>query len=152
MGWRKYSAIGVVLLLMCHSVSAIETLVLHLKRPQITVLKGLNFGAYVAGGALQAVVTPSDEGAALFEMHGEANARFQLQVVGNQIQLRNQYSNAPIKISNFRFGGNVSVDGKGRLDRFGRLNNVRLGAIAQLTRQAKPGQYNGKSIVRITYF
>ncbi|MDF1654627.1 MAG: DUF4402 domain-containing protein [Coxiellaceae bacterium] len=152
MVWRKWVVMVIGLLLIDHSVYCTETLVLSLKKPQITQLRSLRFGSFVAGGALQLVIRPQDEGAALFELKGEPNARFQLHIVGNQLQVNNQATHNQIKISNFHFGGNVSIDGKGRFDSRGQLNNVRLGAVAQLTRQAKSGQYNGKSIVRITYF
>ncbi len=152
MAWRKWVGVIVGLLLFSYQGYAFQTLVLRLKKPKIIVVHGLNFGSYVAGGVLQAVVKPSAEGAAVFNLRGEANARFQLLIVGNQIQVTNQTDHGQITINHFRFGGNVSPEGKGRFDPRGEVNNVRIGAVAQLNRQAKPGKYNGKSIVRITYF
>jgi hypothetical protein len=113
---------------------------------------GLSFASAIAGGYVIRVTPPSSAMAARFVASGARGQRFILRVVGRNMILHPVgQGGRVIRVSEFRFGGSVSVDGKGRLGRDGQRGNIRLGASAEVAAQCRPGRFAGRARLRITY-
>lgn len=120
----------------------------------ITEQQALNFGPIIAYITQNITIAPSDSGAAVFNVSGDAYAPISVEVTNNRINMITGTGNGQTKkilVNQWSYGGNVDGGGVGTLDQFGTLTNIRIGATAAVKSSNLPGPYNGSATVRITY-
>jgi len=124
------------------------------RRTKLKRVKNLGFDTAIANYRQRLVTLPSSDNAAVFEATGEAWGVVTISVVQNRIELvkrRKKGKGDPIIVNKFRTGGSLARNGRGVLDRFGYLSDIRIGAQANISAKSPPGKYRGRATVRLTY-
>jgi len=127
---------------------------LYLSAQTISEESPLTFSPVLSQQKPQTVtLSPSDSGAAVFDVLGIPNRRVKVKVSPKKhATLRNGRSKA--KITDYSFGGSVVDRGDyaiGTLDNSGRLNNIRVGATLRMPAQARSGRYSRILILQVDY-
>ncbi|PCJ20801.1 MAG: hypothetical protein COB04_03770 [Gammaproteobacteria bacterium] len=120
----------------------------------ITEQQALNFGPIIAYITQDIVIPPTDSGAAVFDITGDAYAQISVDVTNNRVTMTTGTGNGNTKkivVNQWSYGGNVDSSGLGSLDQFGALTNIRIGATAAVKSSNIPGSYSGSGTVRIIY-
>ena len=120
----------------------------------ITEQQALNFGPIIAYITQDIVIAPSDSGAAVFDISGDAYTQISIEVTNNRLNMVTGSGNGSSKkilVSQWSYGGTVDSNGLGTLDQFGSLTNIRVGATAAVKVSNIPGPYSASGTVRITY-
>lgn len=122
----------------------------------ITEVQALSFPDTLDGVTVDVVVLPTDGSAAIFNITGTANVAVTASVVEASITIVNTVGNPniarnKITVTNWSYGGAVAADGTAFMDANGELNNVRVGATAQMSANDNAGSYVGTATFRFVY-
>lgn len=120
----------------------------------IITVNNLGFEPGIAGISQILVTQPSDFRAAVFEASGEAWGVVTITVVESNIFMTNidTSSNADkIRVDQFQTGGNLDALGRGVFDQYGTLDDIRVGATAEVTSKLSAGDYRGSATLRLVY-
>jgi hypothetical protein len=114
----------------------------------VTKLSDLVFPVQIWGLASNPIVNVSDAGAATFSATGTAGRTARITVRQATIYMTNGGggANNKITISNFQVNNGTPV-----FDPLGNLNNIRVGARAQITNKKNEGDYSGTATLRLVY-
>lgn len=96
---------------------------------------------------------PTDGGAAVFSATGRRNKSVYVRVLENKVRLYNQ-AGKRLYVDTFTYGGSLIPHRKGAVARFdmrGDLNNIRIGATANLRNKQENGTYSGNITLKIIY-
>jgi hypothetical protein len=115
----------------------------------------LTFPNAVVSGQNEVITTaPSSSIAAQFTATGEASALVTAGVVESQITMITGDGQSPdeqIIVDNFTRGGDMDVNGNATFSSAGQLNNLRVGASANIQAEDGPGNYSGSATFRMVY-
>ena len=111
-------------------------------------LSDLVFPVQVQGFAVTSVVAPNTPGAALFSISGQPNQTLKCKTVSNNVNMMTSGgSSNPYKIRVNAF----LINGCTQIGPTGFLNNVSIGATAQITVSNVEGDYNATNTLRVVY-
>lgn len=121
----------------------------------IDSIKGIHFDG--VGGFNQVLtIQPDDSGAAIFSITcGRPYQRFRLKVSNkNKFMFPYPYPSHPsdkVMLFNYRFGGSVTRDGYGILNRYGSLSDIRLGASVKIKSKNQKNFYATRPEIRVEF-
>ncbi len=111
-------------------------------------LSDLVFPVQVQGFAVTSVVAPNTPGAALFSISGQPNQTLKCKTVSKNVKMMTSGgSSKPYKIRVKAF----LIDGCTQIGPTGFLNNVSIGATAQIKANNVEGDYSATNILRVVY-
>lgn len=97
---------------------------------------------------------PEDEAALIFSARGTANTIVTGAIIESAVVLHTdpgEVNSDSISIGNFTTGGDFSDSGRATFDKNGELNNLRIGATANIEANDKAGAYTATATFRLTY-
>lgn len=120
----------------------------------ISTINNLGFEPGIAGMSQILVTLPSDFRAAVFEASGEPWGVVTISVVEASIFMLNvDTANKAdkIRVDQFQTGGSLDPQGRGVLNQYGVLDDIRVGANAEVTSKEQAGSYRGTATLRLVY-
>ena len=125
------------------------------RRTCITTLQNLRFDSAIAGFPQAITTHPLDDNAAIFEATGQRWGVVTISVKEKSTKMtlrkRHKKKRGKILINHFTTGGSLNRNGRGVFNRFGYMDNIRVGATANIKKNSKPGAYHGRATLRLVY-
>lgn len=127
--------------------------------PPVTVSESqaISFPTVTSGKAATVTISPTDTGAAVFSVTGRPMENITASIAEERVVLFSGYGRTParqIVVEGFTLGGDIdaaSSTGSARIGQRGTLDDMRLGATAQIEAKNQPGVYSGSSTFRVVY-
>lgn len=116
--------------------------------------QGLTFPATTAGAPATVVVAPADATAAVFTATGEPSTPVTGSVVEASITMTTGTgltTPEQMTVDTFTTGGDMNAAGAATFDGAGALNNLRIGASANVLAEDLPGVWSGTATFRLIY-
>ncbi|OUS04021.1 hypothetical protein A9Q81_06285 [Gammaproteobacteria bacterium 42_54_T18] len=121
----------------------------------ITEIQGLSFITGLVGFTQELTTSPTDNKAATFEASGDPWGVVTITVIDSSITLYTQTGSKGkkrrITVNNFTTGGTLDNSGHAVFDQNGYLDNIRVGATANIGAGTQAGDYSGSTTLRLVY-
>lgn len=123
---------------------------------EVHEIRNMDFGTVLGGYDSKLVISPSSSGSAVFKATGIPYSVVTGSVVERQVTLKRSGSTGSttrdaIVVDNFSFGGDMRNNGNAYFWSNGKLNNLRIGARANINSENSSGKYSGNATFRLTY-
>lgn len=120
----------------------------------LSSVQDLSFAPQLAGSNEAVVTAAGDSSAAVFSATGEANSPAQASVVESSIEMTTGAGSSAserITVDSFTYGGSLAGDGSTAFDASGNIDDMRIGATANVEADDISGDYAGSATFRLVY-